>query len=77
MYIYIYIYVFIYSFTNGSVVKNSLASARDIRDLGLIPGSGRAPGGRNGNLLEYSYVENPMDRGAWQATLHGDAKSWT
>ena len=77
IYIYIYIYIFIYSFTCGSVVKNPLASARDIRDLGLIPGSGRAPGERNGSLLEYSYVENPMDRGAWQATVHGDAKSWT
>ena len=40
-------------------------------DLGSIPGSGRSPGEGNGNLLQYSYLENPMDRGAWQATVHG------
>ena len=44
---------------------------------GSIPGSGRAPGGGNGNLLQYSYLENSMDRGAWQATVHGVAKSQT
>ena len=64
IYLYIYIYIYIYSFTSGSVVKNPLASARGIRDLALIPGSGRALGGRNGNLLGYSCVGNPMDRGA-------------
>ena len=62
--IYLSIYIYIYSFTSGSVVKNPLASARGIRDLALIPGSGRALGGRNGNLLGYSCVGNPMDRGA-------------
>ena len=50
------------------VVKNLLASARDIRDTGLIPGSGRFPGDGNGNLLQYSCLENPMDTGAWWAT---------
>ena len=40
-------------------------------DLGSIPGSGRSPGEGNGNLLQFSYLENPMDRGAWQATVHG------
>ena len=46
-------------------------------DLGSIPGSGRSPGERNGNPLQYSCLENPMDRGAWQATVHGVAKSRT
>ena len=45
--------------------------------LGLIPGSGRSPEERNGYSLPYSYLENPMDREAWQATVHGVAKSWT
>ena len=43
----------------------------------MIPGSGRSPGGRHGNPLQYSYLQNPMDRGAWWATVHGVAKSWT
>jgi len=55
------------------VVKNPPASARDARDLGLIPGLGRSPGGGNGNLLQYSCLENPMDRGARQAAVHGVA----
>ena len=46
-------------------------------DMGLIPGSGRYPGVGNGNLLQYSCLENAMDRGARQATVHGVAKSWT
>ena len=45
--------------------------------LGSVPGLGRAPGGRHGNPLQYSCLENPMDRGAWQATVHGFAKSQT
>ena len=45
--------------------------------MGLIPGLGRSPGGEHGNLLQYSCLENPMDRGAWQATVRGVAKSWT
>ena len=50
------------------VVKNLLASARDIRDAGSTPGSGRSPRESNGNLLQCSFLENPMDRGAWWAT---------
>ena len=52
------------------VVKNSSANAEDVRDMGLIPGSGRSPGGGHGQPLQYSCLENPMDRGAWQATVH-------
>ena len=54
----------------SSVVKNLPANAGDIRDMGSIPGLGRSPGGGNGNPLQYSCLENPMDRGAWQATVH-------
>ena len=46
-------------------------------DAVSIPGSGRSPGGGHGNPLQHSYLENPMGRGAWQATVHGVAKSWT
>ena len=46
-------------------------------DPGLIPGSGRFPGGGHGNPLQYSCLENPRDREAWQATVHGVTKSWT
>ena len=53
------------------VVKNLPVNAGDIKDLGLIPGSGRAPGGGNGNPLQYSCLENPMDRGACTAIVHG------
>ena len=53
------------------VVKNPTASVGDIRDLSSIPGSGRSPGGEHGNPLQYSCLENPMDRGAWQAMAHG------
>ena len=56
------------------VVKKLLANAGDIRDTGLIPGSGRTPGGRHGNPLQYSCLENPMDREAWWATVHGVTK---
>ena len=51
------------------MVKNLPANAGDIRDLGSIPGLGRSPGGGNGNPLQYSCLENPMDREAWQATV--------
>ena len=57
------------------MVKNLPASAGDIRDLGSIPGSGRSPGEGNGNPLQYSCLENPMDRGAWWATVHGVTES--
>ena len=56
------------------VVKNLLANAGDIREVGSIPGSGRSPGGGPGNPLQYSCLENPMDREAWRATLHGVTK---
>ena len=56
------------------MVKNTAANAGDIRDLGSIPGSGRFPGGGTGNPLQYSCLENPMDRGAWQTVVHGVEK---
>ena len=52
-------------------------SARNAGDVGLIPGSGRSPGEGNSNPLQYSCLENPMDRGAWRATVHGVTQSWT
>ena len=61
----------------GTVVTNPLASAGDTRDTGSIPGSGRASGEGNGNPLQYSCRENPMNGGAWQATVCGVAKSQT
>ena len=61
-------------FQSGSEGK---ASACNAGDPGLIPGSGRSPGERNGNPLQYSCVENSMDGEAWSATVHGLAKSWT
>ena len=59
------------------VVKNPPANAGVLRDVGLIPGSGRSPGGGHGNLLQYSCLENPMDRGAWRAIAHRFTKSQT
>ena len=59
------------------VVKNPPTNAGDIRDMGLIPGLGRSPRGGHGNPLQYSCLENPMDRGAWRATVHRVAKSGT
>ena len=59
------------------VVKNLIAHSGDIRDLGSIPGLGKSPGGGHGNPLQYSCLENPMDRGVWQAAVYGVAKSWT
>ena len=56
------------------VVKNLPANAGD---TGLIPGLGRSPGGGHGNPLQYSCLENPMNRGVWQATVHRVTKSWT
>ena len=61
-------------FTDGSVVKNPPAN---VGDMGLLPGSGRSPGGGNGNPFQYSCQDNPMDRGAWRATIHGVTKSRT
>jgi len=56
------------------MVKNPPANAGDARDTGLILVSGRSPGGRHSNPLQCSCLENPMDRGAWQATVHGFTK---
>jgi len=61
----------------AQLVKILYDSAGDARDVGLIPRSGRSPGEGNGNLLQYSCLENSIDRGAWLATVHGVAKSWT
>ena len=57
-------------FPSGSVVKNSRANAGDARDMASIPRLRRSPGEGNGNPLQYSCLENPMDREAWQATVH-------
>ena len=56
-------------FSGGSAVKNLPANTRDTGDLGSIPGSGRSPRTGNGNSLQYSYLGNPTDRGAWWATV--------
>ena len=64
-------------FPGGSVVNNLPDDAGDETDSGLIPWLGRSPGGGNGNVLQYSRLGNPMDRGAWQATVHGGIKSQT
>ena len=59
------------------MVKNLPANVGDIRDFSLIPGLWRSPGAGNGNPLQYFCLENPMDRGAWRAIVHGVAKSRT
>ena len=65
-------------FPGGSVVKNLPANAGDVGDTGSIPGSRRSPGGGNSNSLQYSCLENSIDRGGWQTTVHGvAAKSQT
>ena len=64
-------------FPGGAVVKNLPANAGGARDVGLTAGSGRSPGEGNGNPLQDSCREKPMDRGAWWATVHGVAKSQT
>ena len=58
------------------VVNNPPANEGDISEVGWILGSGRSPGGGHGNTLQYSCLENPLDRGAWQAMVHRIAKSW-
>ena len=63
-------------FPCGTMVKNP-ANAGVARDMGLIPGLGRFAGGGHGNLFQFSCQENPLDRGAWQATIHSIAKNWT
>ena len=67
----------ILGFLDGTVVKNLLANAGDVGDPGSIPGLGRYPGAGNGNPLQHPCLENSMDRGAWRATVHGVAKTWT
>ena len=64
-------------FLGAVVVKNLPANARDVRDLDFIPGSRRSPGGGHGNPFQYSCLENPTDRRAWQATVHGIINSKT
>ena len=59
------------------VVKNLPVNVGNVRDSGSISGLGRSPGEENGDPLQYSCLGNPMDRGAWQAIVHGVTKSWT
>ena len=63
--------------TTKYVVNNPSANAGDIRDAGAVPELGRSPGGGHGNPLQYSCLENPMDRGAWQAIVSRVTNSWT
>ena len=71
----IYYFIFIIrGFSGGSVVKNLPANAGDIRDTGSIPGLGRSSAGGHGNLLQYSYLENLMDRVAWQGVVLGSQR---
>ena len=65
------------SFPCGAVVKNLPSSAGDTREMGSIPESGRCPGVGNDSLLQYSCLENSLDRGSWWATVHGVVESWT
>ena len=67
-----------YSNSQLALMANNLpANTGDLRDAGSIPGLGRPPEGRNGNTLQHSCQENPMDRGAWRATVHGITQSQT
>ena len=64
------------AFPGGPSGKEPACKTGDLRDAGSIPGSRRSFGEENSNQLQYSYLENPMDRGAWQATVQRVAKSW-
>ena len=66
-----------YRFPGGALAKNLAAYTGDAKDVGLIPGLGRSSGTGYGNPLQYSCLENPMDKGAWQATVHGVTKGET
>ena len=66
-----------WGFPGGASGKEPSCNTEDIRDAGLTPGLGRSPGGELGNPLQYSFLENPMDRGAWWATVRGVTQSWT
>ena len=68
---------FLWASHMAQVVKNLPASEGDIRDMGYIPGWGRSPGGGHGNPLQYSSLQNPMDRGAWRTVVERVAKNWT
>ena len=68
--------VFLLGFSSGSVVKNLPDNLGDIGAVGLIPGSGRSPGGGHSNPLQYSCLEHPMDRGVRWATVHRVTKCW-
>ena len=70
-------YVGIWDCPGGANCKESPCQCRDVRVAGSIPGLGRSPGGGHGNPLQYSCLENPTDRGAWRATVHGVTQSWT
>ena len=71
----IHVYVWL-GFPGGTVIKNLPVNARDAGEAVSIPGLERSPGVGNGNPLQYCCLDNPMDRGAWQATVHGVSKSW-
>ena len=64
-------------FPDGASVRKPPANAGDVRDMRSISGLGRCPGGKHGNPLQYSCLENPMDRGAWRDTVHGISKNQT
>ena len=68
---------FSYDLSRASLVAQMVESASNVGDLGSTRGSGRSPEEGNGNPLQYSCLENAMDEGAWQAIVHGVAKSWT
>ena len=74
VYICIYIYMYIWASQVALVIKNPATNAGDLRDTGLIPGWERSPGGGHGNPLQYSCLENHMDRRAWWTTVLGVAK---
>ena len=71
------VYTYMWGFPSDSAVKNLDCDAEATGDVSVIPGSGRSPGERRGNPFQYSCLENSVDRGAWQATVHGVAESWT
>ena len=70
-----YAFTYMWGFLVAQLVKNLPANAGDARDAGLIPESGRSPGGGHGNTLQASCLENPMDRGAWRARVQAVAES--
>ena len=72
-----FIITWVKGFPGGARGKDPPASAGNVRDLGSVPGSGRAPGEGNSNPLQCSCLENSLDRGAWWARVHGVAKSQT